>query len=119
MTTIGEKIKKLRQERNWTQDYLGEKIGRHGRHVSRYENNKTRPSIKTLGKMAEVFGVSVDELTYDEGKILHEGMIHDKELLRQFQEIEKASEEDRYIAKKMLQALLMKQQLQHLLAQQA
>jgi len=116
--TIGDKIKKLRRERNWTQDYLGEKIGIHGRHISRYENNKVRPSIKALKKLAEAFELSVDELTYDEGKIMPEGIIRDKELLHQFGELEKASEEDRSVAKKVIQALLMKQQLQQLLAQQ-
>ena len=62
---LSEKIKGLRKEKGWSQFLLGEKIGVHGKHISKWENGKFVPSCDALKKLAEVFEVSDDYLLFD------------------------------------------------------
>jgi len=112
---ISQKIRKLRKEKDWTQKELGARMGMDHRNVTKYETGAFKPSIKIVKRFADAFEVSVDELIYDEHEVRPELLIADKELLRQFQEVEKLPEEDKHVAKKVIQAILMKKQLQDLL----
>lgn len=60
-THIGETIRTLRKERGWTQEDLARRIGMSRKHISYYENAHVLPSEKTLSKLANVFGIKVDE----------------------------------------------------------
>ena len=60
--TFGERIEQLRRERGWTKLEFARRLGVHDRHISRWEKGKNRPMGRTLEKMAEVFGVTADEL---------------------------------------------------------
>jgi len=58
---IGETIRTLRKERGWTQEDLARRIGMSRKHISYYENEHVLPSEKTLSKLADIFGIKVDE----------------------------------------------------------
>ncbi|MER1275528.1 helix-turn-helix transcriptional regulator [Bacillus velezensis] len=58
--TLGEKIKKLRKERNMSQGDLADCLETHQTAVSQFELNKKKPSRDTLVKLSKVFEVSVD-----------------------------------------------------------
>jgi transcriptional regulator with XRE-family HTH domain len=60
--TIGQRITKLRKRRGWTQEMFADKAGVHARHVSRWETDRMKPSGRTLKRLADLFGVSLDEL---------------------------------------------------------
>ena len=60
--TIGEKIARLRRERNWTQRELADKAGITQNQVSRIEKGKSRPRASTLETFAEALGVSIEDL---------------------------------------------------------
>lgn len=60
--TIGEKIKELRSENNWTQKDLAEKLFITPQALSRWENGTAEPPISSINKLAQIFGVSTDEL---------------------------------------------------------
>lgn len=68
MPKISKNIKKLRAERNLTQDALAEKVHVTRQAISSWENDKTKPDIEALEKLAEVFGVDIEELIYGEKK---------------------------------------------------
>ena len=108
--TIGERIRILRKEKGWTQSLLGQMVELHGGHIGRYETNKSKPSTKALRKMAEVFGISIDELVRGDEKPTLEALIKDRELLELFQEVEELEEKDKALAKGVLQLLVMKKQ---------
>ena len=59
---IGENIKKFRTEKEWTQKDLADRLYVTAQAVSRWENGEVEPSISTVTTMAELFGVSVDEM---------------------------------------------------------
>ena len=60
--TIGINIKRLRQNKGVTQEQLGEVLGISGQAVSKWENESALPDIMTLPKLADYFGISIDEL---------------------------------------------------------
>lgn len=62
MTSFGQRFKKLRQEKNLTQEKLAEKFFLNKSSISRYEQNKQLPEIDLLEKIADFFDVSVDYL---------------------------------------------------------
>ena len=59
---IWNRIKVLRAERDWTQADLAEKVGISRQAVISIEKYKYTPSLELTFKIAEVFGVSIDEV---------------------------------------------------------
>ena len=68
MPKISKNIKKLRAERNLTQDALAEKIHVTRQAISNWENDKTKPDIEALESLAQAFGVDIEEIIYGEKK---------------------------------------------------
>ncbi len=60
--TIGKKLYDLRKQSGFTQDYVAEKLGVSAQAVSKWENDIACPDIMTLPKIAEVYGITIDEL---------------------------------------------------------
>lgn len=61
-TTMGELILSLRKEQGMTQADLAEKMNVTDKAVSKWERNLSCSDINTLPRLAEIFGISVDEL---------------------------------------------------------
>lgn len=59
---IGKFIAKLRKENNMTQEQLASIMNVSNKSVSRWENGKTMPDISMLSPLADILGVSVQEL---------------------------------------------------------
>lgn len=68
---IGSFIARLRREKGWTQEELGEQLGVTNKTVSRWENGNYMPSIEILILLSGKFGVSLNELL--EGRRLDDG----------------------------------------------
>ncbi len=67
---ISENIKRLRKNKNITQEQLAEAMGVSVTAVSKWERGETYPDITLLSPLAYYFGVTIDELMgYDESKI--------------------------------------------------
>lgn len=60
--TIGKKLYELRKQSGFTQDYVAEKLGVSAQAVSKWENDIACPDIMTLPNIAELYGVTIDEL---------------------------------------------------------
>jgi len=61
--TIGERIKLLRESRDWTQRDLAVAADMWPQDVARFESDKNMPRIEALTKLADALGVTLDELT--------------------------------------------------------
>ncbi|MBQ6274046.1 MAG: helix-turn-helix domain-containing protein [Oscillospiraceae bacterium] len=59
---LGKKIKQLRFKAGLTQEQLADKLGIGPQSVSKWENAVAMPDISTLPLLAEIFGVSIDDL---------------------------------------------------------
>lgn len=62
MLQFKDKIKKLRKEKDMTQEQLAEYMGVSPQAVSRWETGSTCPDIFALPALAELFGITVDGL---------------------------------------------------------
>lgn len=62
MISLGEKIASLRKAKGLTQEQLAEKCSVSAQAVSKWENDLTAPDISLIPRLAEMFGVSCDEL---------------------------------------------------------
>ena len=65
---IGGFLKKLRKEKNLTQEQLAEQLNVSGRTVSRWETGSNRPDISILVELAEFYDVSIPEIIDGERK---------------------------------------------------
>lgn len=60
MLTIGDTVRALRNERNYSQEQLSKKIGVTRATVGAYESGGRFPSLSSLIALARVFGVTTD-----------------------------------------------------------
>lgn len=60
--SIGTTIKKLRRERDITQEQLAEYLGISSKAISQWECDKTMPDIMQLPLLANIFNVTTDEI---------------------------------------------------------
>lgn len=60
--TIGEIISSLRKEKGMTQSDLAEKMNVTDKAVSKWERNLSFPDVNSIPKLAEILGISVEEL---------------------------------------------------------
>ena len=65
MSTFGEKARKLRESKNMTTRMLAEEIGMSYGQISKYENNKSDPTLNVLKLYRDYFKVSLDYLCDD------------------------------------------------------
>ena len=105
---ISERIRQLRQERRWTQAELGQRIGVHQKQVSSYERGVNVPSTDVLIKLAEIFDVTLDFLAFEAKGQPAKLNIQDRELLRRFEAVDGLSDEEKTLAKEMLDLLILK-----------
>lgn len=64
--TFGEKLKHLREDEGMTQDELAAKLYVSRTAVSKWETNRSYPSIDSLKAIQRLFDVSIDDLISDE-----------------------------------------------------
>jgi len=64
--TIGEKIYKLRTEKNLSQGDLAEILEVSRQSISKWENGGATPDLDKIIKLSEVFGITIDELVKNE-----------------------------------------------------
>ncbi|MFC6346535.1 helix-turn-helix domain-containing protein [Vagococcus carniphilus] len=62
--TIGTMISLLRKEKGMTQQTLAEKMNVTDKAVSKWERDLSFPDVNTIPKLAEILGVSIDELMH-------------------------------------------------------
>ncbi len=62
MTTLAANLRKLRLEKNLTQEQAAAKLGVSAQSVSRWETSATLPDVMLLPDIAKLYGVLVDDL---------------------------------------------------------
>jgi len=108
------RLKALRKQKNLSQTELGQLAGLHYTHIGRFERGTSRPSGDTLKRLADALGVTSDYLLEGSTDEAAKAKFEDRELLQQFQEVERLPDEDKTVIKKLLDAFLTKKHLQSL-----
>ena len=113
--TIGEKIRKLRKDRDLPQTKFSEMVGIHLNHLRKCEGGKSIPSAEIIQKICRAFNVSADFLLLDEINENRPAIkIGDKELLEQFENIQKMEEDDIKTIKTVIKTFMLKYQYKQL-----
>ena len=58
---LGREIKRKREAKGWTQEYLAQLVDRTPRSIMYFENRGQHPSLNAFYQMVTMFGISVDE----------------------------------------------------------
>ena len=66
----GQKLRVLREFRNYSQEYIAEKLGITQNAYSRIENNQTKITAERLGRLAVILNIPPMELLSDKEPIL-------------------------------------------------
>jgi len=67
----GQKLRVLREFRNYSQEYIAEKLGITQNAYSRIENNQTKITAERLGRLAVILNIPPMELLSDKEPVLH------------------------------------------------
>jgi transcriptional regulator with XRE-family HTH domain len=109
---FSERLRALRRQRNLSQTELGALADIHYTHISRYERGLSRPTAATLKRIAEALGVSGDFLMEGATDEAARARFEDRELLQQFQEVQKLPDDQKVLVKQFLDAFLFKHRVQ-------
>ena len=84
--SLGAKIKYLRKQKKYSQEYFSELIDISPRQIVRIESGENLPTIENLEKIANVFNISVEELfinsSFDDEDILRQKICDKTENLK-------------------------------------
>ena len=97
-----------------TQSELAEKVGLTYIQLGRYETQKSAPSSDVQQKLAAVFGITTAFLLMGSQDEAVAAQLADKELLKQFKELELLSPEDKHLNKTFIDAFITKRHIQEL-----
>ena len=111
---VGQRIKTLRKQQNLTQQALADKIDLTYIQIGRYETGRSTPSSDVLSRLAQALGTTTDFLMNGSQQEAASAQLADKELLRQFQEVQHLNAEDKHLVKTFLDAFLTKRHIQKL-----
>lgn len=109
---FGDNLKKIRIDKNISQQELAEAISSHSTHISRYERNLTIPSVDVVKKIAEVLDVATDTLIYGTQQEKVKDSLKDNELLNMFTKVQALPAKQQETIKDFLSAFLLKADLQ-------
>lgn len=111
---IGTRIRKLRHQRDWTQEELADQVGINKRNISRYESGHAEPRKSTLRKIADVLGASYEELMGISNP--EDGIPNDPELLRLLTSISSLPQEKRDALLKIIDIVIRENRIQSAIA---
>lgn len=107
---FGERVKKLRKEKGWTQKQLGNKIGVTYAQLNKYEGGTNAPPIDKLHALASALETTIDYLVT--GHLAENMPIYNTRLIQRFQELERFTSEDQETVIKLIDALIVKRRVE-------
>jgi len=113
--SFGKNLAKFRKQCGLTQEELVKLSGVGISQIRRYEADKSTPSLDATIKLVKAIGVSIDEMVFDKTTAIASNKIIDRELLEQFEMISYMDEEERNLVKKILEGVIVKNQVEKLL----
>lgn len=111
---LPERLKQLRKQKNLSQQELAELAEIHYTHIGRYERGQSKPSTDTLKRVADALGVSSDYLLEGSTDAAAKATFEDRDLLRQFQELQSLDDKDKEIVKALIEAFIARKKIQQL-----
>ena len=111
--SFSERLRQVRTQKGFSQSELARLVGVHYTQIGRYEKKGAQPSAEVLNKIANALSVSTDFLISGSTDEQAENKLEDRELLSQFRKIEKFPSDKKEIIKELLDAFIVKTELQN------
>jgi Predicted transcriptional regulators len=108
---LGNKLKKLRKEKNLTQAELSKMLGLSENYIAKVESG-VRPSMETFRKLAGFFQVPVEYLVSESEENTAAVPIRNKEVLAALMEVDRMEQEDRKLVLDVIKIIMKKNRLQ-------
>jgi transcriptional regulator with XRE-family HTH domain len=112
--SFSHRVIALRRERALTQQGLADATGIHVQQIKRYEAGTAQPSAEALKKFAKAFAVTTDWLLFEEGE-----RGPDDDLRLQFEAVSQFDEQEKELARGVLEGLILKHQAKQSMLRQA
>ena len=101
--SFSRRLAKVRKDKSLTQQQMADTIGIHVSQVKRYESGETQPSLEVLRKITLALNISADLLLFDKDE---RGPSDDLQM--QFEALSQFNEDEKRIAKELLDSLILK-----------
>ena len=112
--SLGTRIRELRTQKRLKQSELAKIVGLNSYvQIGRYEIGKAKPAADMLSKLAKALDTTADYLVnedVDDPAVT--AQLTDRELLKQFKEVEQFSAEDKHLVKTFIDAFITKRHIQ-------
>ena len=107
LTLMGfpQRLAEARKQRGFTQKSLAEATGLSHIQVHRYESGNAQPTLEAIKRLAVALGVTTDHLVFDEDE-----RGPSDELKLQFEALSAFDDEDRAIARAVIESLILRHQ---------
>lgn len=91
LKVIGQKIQRARREKNYTQEYVAEKIDKSVDTLRGIENGRCVGSVETLINICNILDITLDYIFYD--LLVQKNEILNKELYKDFENLSVGNKE--------------------------
>lgn len=87
MNKIGKQIKKIREEKNLSQERFGFKIGVTGKTISSYERGRSIPPLRILEQISEVYNVPLVKVRSKNKSELNDKILQVEETIKELKKL--------------------------------
>lgn len=108
---FGARVKALRKAHGWSQKQFASQLNIRFQLLNKYEGGQHIPPAETLIKLADTLKTTVDYLLTGNPQQEHPNV--DDTLFRRFQVLERFRDEDKQTVIKIIDALIVKHQVEH------
>ena len=106
--SLAKNIKQLREQQGLLQKQVATQIGLGISHYNKIENGQREASVKMLDKLAQLYGITIDQIVHLEGTMPKEVTIQDKSTIEQMHLLQQLNEDDRSIVFSIIDTMLTK-----------
>ena len=116
---IAENLKKIREQRGYQQKQVALEIGIGTTNYNRIENGQREASIEVLDKLANFYGITIDDIVHFEDKKLppKEIVIQDKAMVEQVQLISQLEEKEKNVVYTIVESFISKKKFKDFVTQ--
>ena len=106
---LAENIKCFREQKGMLQKQVAAEIGLKPAHYNKIEKGLVEPSVVIMDKLAQLYGVTIDQMVHLKGEVPTEVSFEDKAATEQLKLIAQLNDKDRSIVMDIINTMLTKQ----------
>ncbi len=106
--SVGQNIKKIREDNNLNQQQIAELINMHRSSYSKIESGQREISVDALNNVARYFGMPIDQIVNFDSAVPQEITVEDKTLMEQVKMIQELEPDEKGMVFKMVDTFLTK-----------